>query len=101
MSDAVTARTWTFLSNHAHVLICVIDDPGVRVRDIAGRVGITERAASAILGDLEGGGYLARSRVGRRNRYDVDLGQPLRHPLESGRTVDDLLSMVTRMGNAS
>ena len=94
MADRPTGRSWTFLSNHAHVFICVVRDPGVRVRDIALRVGITERAASAILGDLEHGGYLSRHRVGRRNSYSVDLAQPLRHPLEDGQTVSDLLGVV-------
>lgn len=94
MAHPPDERSWTFLSNHAHVFICVVRDPLVRVRDIAARVGITERAASAILGDLEHGGYLVRERVGRRNSYSVDLSQPLRHPLEDGQTVWDLLGVV-------
>ena len=84
-------RTWTFLTNHAHVLLVVRRDPDVLLRDIADRVGITTRAAQLILGDLEQAGYLRRTRNGRRNRYTV-LGGPLRHPLERGRAVDDLLS---------
>jgi DNA-binding MarR family transcriptional regulator len=83
-------RGWTFLTNHAHVLLVVRQDPHARLRDIAAAVGITERAVQLILGDLEQAGYLRRSRVGRRNEYDV-LGGPLRHPLEKGRAVDDLL----------
>ena len=94
MAELGEGRSWTFLSNHAHVFICVVRNPDVRVRDIAEQVGITERAASAILGDLELAGYLSRERVGRRNAYSVDLGQPLRHPLEHGSTVSDLLSLV-------
>jgi DNA-binding MarR family transcriptional regulator len=85
-----TAGGWTFLTNHAHVLLTVRRDPHARLREIADAVGVTERAVQLILGDLEGAGYLRRTRVGRRNEYVV-LGGPLRHPLERGRAVDDLL----------
>ena len=88
--DGTTGRTWTFLTNHAHVLLVVRRDGNARLRDIAEAVGITERAVQLILGDLESEGYLRRSKVGRRNAYVV-LGGPLRHPLEAGRAVDDLL----------
>ena len=81
---------WTFLTNHAHVLLAVQRDPHARLREIAAVVGITERAVQLILGDLEGAGYVRRTKVGRRNEYAV-LGGPLRHPLEQGRAVDDLL----------
>ena len=84
-------RSWTFLTNHAHVLLVVHRDPTARLRDIAAAVGVTERAVQLILADLEQGGYVRRSRVGRRNEYDV-LGGPMRHPLEQGRAVDDLLA---------
>jgi DNA-binding MarR family transcriptional regulator len=84
-------RAWTFLTNHAHVLLVVRRDPDVRLRDLAGAVGITTRASQLILGDLERAGYLRRTRLGRRNRYTV-LGGPLRHPLEQGRAVEDLLA---------
>jgi len=87
---AQAARTWTFLTNHAHVLLVVRRDPHARLREIADAVGITERAVQLILGDLEGGGYVRRTRVGRRNSYQV-LGGPLRHPLDQGRAVDDVL----------
>jgi hypothetical protein len=86
-------RAWTFLTNHAHVLLVVRRDPHVRLRDIADAVGITERAVQLILGDLEAAGYVHRTRVGRRNRYQV-LGGPLRHPLDHGHTVDDLLDVL-------
>ncbi|MGZ6079995.1 MAG: helix-turn-helix transcriptional regulator [Myxococcaceae bacterium] len=72
--------TWNFLTNHAHVLLCVWEDPEARVRDIATRVGITERAVQRILQELETDGYLVRERVGRRNRYRVRGDRPLRHP---------------------
>jgi DNA-binding MarR family transcriptional regulator len=88
--DGSTGRSWTFLTNHAHVLLVVRRDGNARLRDIAEAVGITERAVQLILGDLESTGYLRRSRVGRRNAYVV-LGGPLRHQLEAGRAVDDLL----------
>jgi DNA-binding MarR family transcriptional regulator len=84
------AKTWTFLTNHAHVLVVVRRDPNARLRDIAEAVGVTERAVQLILGDLESAGYVRRTRVGRRNAYVV-LGGPLRHALERGRAVDDLL----------
>jgi DNA-binding transcriptional ArsR family regulator len=86
---------WTFLTNHAHVLFCLAAEPGdVRVRDVAGRVGITERAVHRILDDLEGAGYITRSRVGRRSVYVVDDKLPLRHPIEAHRRVNDLLALV-------
>jgi DNA-binding IclR family transcriptional regulator len=91
------ARGWTFLTNHAHVLLVVRRDPHARLRDIAAAVGITERAVQLILGDLESTGYLERHRVGRRNEYHV-LGGPLRHPLDQGRAVDDVLDA---LGDAS
>ena len=73
----------TFLSNHAHVLAAVARKPDVRMRDVADRLGITERAVQRIVRDLEQGGYLARLRQGRRNRYVVRLSARLEHPLES------------------
>lgn len=88
---APAARGWTFLTNHAHVLLVVRRDPHARLREIAEAVGVTERAVQLILGDLESAGYVRRSRVGRRNEYAV-LGGPMRHPLERGRAVDDLLA---------
>jgi DNA-binding MarR family transcriptional regulator len=89
--EASAQRSWTFLTNHAHVLACVARDPGTRVRDLAVAVGITERAAQRIVADLVAAGYLERSRVGRRNVYRVRRDRPLRHPLDAGRAVGDLL----------
>jgi hypothetical protein len=88
-------RSWTFLTNHAHVLACIVAEPGVRLRDVAERVGITERAAQRIVADLVETGYLERKRVGRRNLYRADLDQPLRHPLDAHHRVGDLLGAVT------
>jgi MarR-like DNA-binding transcriptional regulator SgrR of sgrS sRNA len=87
---------WTFLSNHAHVLLCVAREPEVRLREVAHRVGITERAVQRIVADLEEGGYLSRSREGRRNRYVLHLDRPLRHPVESHRDVGVLLNLFLR-----
>jgi len=88
------AGTWTFLTNHAHVLICLHAEPRIRLRDVAIRVGITERAVQRIVGDLEDAGVIARRRTGRRNEYEVKHHEPLRHPVEQHRTVGDLLRMV-------
>jgi DNA-binding MarR family transcriptional regulator len=79
------ARGWDFLTNHAHVLTCVAHDPGIRLRDIAAAVGITERAAHRIVSELVEEGYVLREREGRRNHYQVVEDLPLRHPLVRGR----------------
>ena len=91
---ASPARHWTFLSNHAHVLVCLAQDPDARLRDVALNVGITERAVQKIVSDLEEAGVIVRERAGRRNSYRLNLDVPLRHPLESHRTVGILLSLV-------
>ena len=88
------AYTWTFFSNYAHVLVCLAKDPSARLRDVAEQVGITERAAQRIVGHLEDAGVLTKEREGRRNHYSIDTQQPLRHPLESHRTIGSLLNMV-------
>ncbi len=97
MSDASPKPGWTFLTNHAHVLVCVAEEADVRGRDIATRVGITERAAQAIVADLVDAGYVTRVREGRRNRYEVHPDAPLRHPLESEHTVGELLVTLGRL----
>ena len=86
-------RTWTFLTNHAHVLLCIAADPEIRGRDIAERVGITERSAQSIVSDLVEEGYLSREKVGRRNRYEIHAGRPLRHPIERDHQVVELLRL--------
>jgi DNA-binding MarR family transcriptional regulator len=83
--------TWTFLTNHANVLIYVAEHPEVRGRDIADAVGITERAVQMIISDLEADGYLTRTRVGRRNRYRVHSALRMRHPLHRDHTIGDLI----------
>lgn len=86
-------RSWTFLTNHGHVLLAISDDPHARLRDVAARVGITERAAQLIVADLERGGYLRKRRVGRRNHYTVVRGRHFRHPAEADHSVDELLAI--------
>jgi hypothetical protein len=88
-----TGRRWTFLTNHAHVLLTIARDPTVRLRDVALAVGVTERAAQAIVADLEAAGYLRRARVGRRNQYTIDPTRRLRHPAEADRSVGKLLAV--------
>ncbi len=89
----MSTREWTFLSNHGHVLLAVGQDPTARVRDLADRVGITERSAQQILNDLVEDGYVHRTRIGRRNTYEISSGKPFRHPLEADQSVDGLLAL--------
>ena len=91
---ATPARHWTILSNHAHLQVCLAQDPDARLRDVALSVGITERAVQKIVSDLEQAGALVRERAGRRNSYRLNLDVPLRHALESHKTVGTLLSLV-------
>jgi hypothetical protein len=92
MNDAT--GTWVFLTNHAHVLLSVAQEPEIRARDVAEQVGITERAAQRILADLVENGYVTKSRHGRRNRYSVDPGAPLRHPRFRHLKVGSLLAIL-------
>ena len=84
--------SWTFLTNHAHVLLALHRDPDLRQRDIAGLVGITEGAVQRILNELEHTGFLSIERVGRRNHYEVKTDAQLRHPLDAGHTVGEVLN---------
>lgn len=84
----------TFLTNHGHVLVCIAKDPGMRGRDIANLVGITERAAQAIIADLVAAGYVQRSRIGRRNYYEINPDLPVRHPVEQPHRIGELLAAV-------
>ena len=86
--------TWTFLTNHAHVLLCLAQDPDLTLREVAERVGITERAAHRIVTELVTEGALERQRVGRKNHYEVNRRMPLRHPLEQHAEVGQLLQLV-------
>ncbi len=96
MTDKATASAethgWTFLSNYAHVLVCLARDPDITLRGIAELVGVTERAVHRIVGELTSAGVVSKEKEGRRNHYELCLDVPLRHPLETGKTVDDLLS---------
>ena len=87
-------RTWRFLSNHTQVLLCLIRDPNARFRDIAQRVGITERAAQRIVADLIESGYVESERVGRRNRYHVNTQVAMRHPAQDGHEIGELLQLL-------
>ncbi len=90
----MTTSHWTFLSNHSHVLVCIAREPDVRVRDIAERVGLTERGVQRIIAELEEAGYVSHERQGRRNVYRINLTRELRHDLESGVTVRQLLTNI-------
>jgi DNA-binding IclR family transcriptional regulator len=93
-NGAPAAPSWTFLSNHSAVLLCILRVPGLRLKDVAKRVDITERAVQRIVADLEEAGYLTRKRSGRRNIYEVNLDIPLRHPVQAHRTVADLFAPI-------
>ena len=84
---------WTFLTNHAQVLLCVARNERLTAKEIAGTVGITERAVQRLLDDLEEGGYITRFRDGRNNRYEVHPELPLRHPAQGGYAIRDLLAL--------
>jgi len=85
---------WNFLSNFAYVLVCLADKPDARLRDVADRVGITERTALRLITELEAADILERIKEGRRNRYVINAHAPLRHPLESHCTVGELLAAI-------
>jgi DNA-binding MarR family transcriptional regulator len=85
---------WSFLTNHAQVLLCIAHDPVIRLRDIGETVGITERAAHRIVGELASAGYLSRERDGRRNRYTIQSHLPVPDELARGKRVGDLLTVL-------
>jgi DNA-binding Lrp family transcriptional regulator len=87
---------WTFLTNHGHVFFLLARRPDLSLREVGEAVGITERAALSIVNDLEEAGYVTRTRVGRRNRYQVHADRPLRHPLESDLRVGEILDALVR-----
>lgn len=94
------ARSWTFLTNHARVLVEIARNPQSRLRDLAAWVGITERAAQTIVNDLEDAGYITRTRVGRRNHYTVDPTRPFRHPADADGRIRGLLSLFNHHDHA-
>lgn len=93
MSTADARSGWTFLTNHARVLAFIARAPEIRLRDLAIACQVTERTVQGIVADLETEGYLVRTREGRRNRYQVIYGRPLRHPADAGHDVDGLLAL--------
>ena len=95
---SASPTSWTFLTSHARVLLCIAQDPGIRLREIGERVGITERAAHRIVGELADAGYLSRERHGRRNRYTINSTVTLPDPVARRRSVGDLLALLTDVG---
>jgi DNA-binding IclR family transcriptional regulator len=85
---------WSFLTNHAQVLLCIAHDPGARLRDIAGKLGITERTAYGIVTDLTKAGYVMKDKAGRRNRYMVQTHLPLRAAVRVERTIGEVLDLL-------
>lgn len=88
--------SWTFLSNHGHVLIYLGKNPEARIREIADAVGITERSAQGIIADLEEGGYITINRIGRRNAYRINSARKFRHPEESDQSIAPLLKIFSK-----
>src|SRR6266545_775136 len=86
--------SWSFLTNHARALLCIAHDPGVRLRDIARLVGVTERSAHDIVTDLVDGGYVVKAKDGRRNRYRIQEHLPLRDPISQERTIGEMLDLL-------
>ena len=92
--SAKTTASWSFLTNHARVLVCIAQDPGIRLREIGDEVGITERAAHRIVSELADAGYIARERQGRRNRYSVQADLPLPDSVAREQKIGDLLAIL-------
>jgi len=90
------AGRWTFLTNHGHVMVVLSQHPDMVLREVAMRVGITERAVQRIIADLEEAGFIEINKVGRRNRYRIRAAQPLRHPIEAHHSIGDLIAMIVR-----
>lgn len=95
MSSHTDSKPWRFVTNHTQVLLCISRDGNVRMRDVAERVGITERAAQRIIADLIEGGYVQRKTVGRRNHYSIDRRAKMRHPAQVNQEIGDLLDLLT------
>ena len=88
------SKSWHFVTSHTQVLLCLERNPDVRLRDVAQTVGITERAAQRIVGDLAEGGYVTRQRIGRRNHYTVNRGARMRHPSQIAHEIGQLLDLL-------
>ena len=96
MSTPDSATSWHFVSNHGQVLLCIASNPEIRLREIAPRVGITERAAQRIVADLVAAGYVTRQRQGRRNHYAINREKEMRHPAQFGYEIGPLLDLLNR-----
>ena len=93
----VNEPSWTFLTNHGHVLVCIAQNPDIRITEIADLVGVGERAAHRIVSDLAAGGYVTVTKDGRRNLYSVDFTRHLRHPLEADHTIGEIFKALARL----
>lgn len=91
----MTATSWTFLTNHGRALLCIARDPGIRLRDIAARLDITERSAYGIVADLTQAGYIVKQKDGRRNRYQIQTHLALPEPASRERTLGEVLAVLT------
>lgn len=100
MGSLTRRQNWTFLTNHARVLVTIARDPAVRLRDVAVACALTERTVQTIVADLESDGYLQRVRDGRRNRYEISAGAVFKHPVEAGVQVAGLLALLTGVPSA-
>lgn len=94
MTSVKSATSWFFLTNHSHVLLCLVRYPSIKMKEIAVKVGITERAVQRIIADLHEGGYIVLEREGRCNKYKLNLELHLRHAIEKHRTIEDLISFL-------
>jgi DNA-binding IclR family transcriptional regulator len=94
--SSVETKPWTFVTSHTQVLLCIAQDPQTRLRDVAAKVGITERAAQRILADLIESGYVNRTRTGRRNDYSINPTVEMRHQLQHGLEIGALLELLQR-----
>ena len=94
MNEETKVHSWTFLTNHTHVLVCLARDPNMVLKDVATQVGITERAVQRIVSELEADGIISRQKEGRRNRYILTLKKSLRHPVEKNCDINDLVQLL-------
>ena len=92
---SICVTSWGFLTNHGRVLLCIARDPGVRLRDIADRLGITERSAHGIVTDLTEAGYVVKRKDGRRNRYQIQAHMPLPEPVSLEPAIGEVLALLT------
>lgn len=94
LESSGTGPQWTFLTNHSHVLVLLSRNPSIVLREVALRVGITERAVQRIIADLEAAGFIEREKIGRQNHYHIRRDRTLRHPIESHCTIGELLDLL-------